>query len=244
MSLKNKTVLITGGAKGIGAATALLFAQNGAKHIYLVDVDDENGEKTKREIQEHCACGYTHLDVSDENGVKDFFKKTGEPDGIDILFNCAGITSTKRLLETDFTLWNKIMTINAGSAFLFSKEAMIGMEKKNWGRIINVSSVSAFVGGIRTSPAYAASKAAILGLTRAFAKYGAAKGVTVNAIAPGIADTPMTQAGDFVYSNDEVPLGRAAKPVEISEAALFLASEKSAYITGQCVHVNGGMFFS
>ncbi|MDR2782844.1 MAG: SDR family oxidoreductase, partial [Treponema sp.] len=93
------------------------------------------------------------------------------------------------------------------------------------------------------SPAYAASKAAILGLTRSFAKYGAPKGVTVNAIAPGIADTPMTQAKDFVYSNSEVPLGRAAKPEEVGEAVLFLASEESGYITGQCIHVNGGMYF-
>jgi 3-oxoacyl-[acyl-carrier protein] reductase len=242
--LDTKTALITGGAKGIGAATAMLFAENGAKKIYLVDLDDEAGKQMETKIQAHCDCEYVHLDVSDEAGIKDLFARIDTAGGIDILFNCAGITSVRGIMETDAALWNKIMTVNAASAFLFSKEAMIRMEKKGAGRIINVSSVSAQVGGIRTSPAYAASKAAILGLTRAFAKYGAPKGVTVNAIAPGIADTPMTQVEDFVYSNNEVPLGRAAKPEEIAETVLFLASDKSGYITGQCVHVNGGMYFS
>jgi NAD(P)-dependent dehydrogenase (short-subunit alcohol dehydrogenase family) len=243
MSIKGKTVVVTGGAKGIGAGTALLFAQKGAGKIYLIDVDDEYGKQTEQKIKEHCDCSYIHLDVSDETGIKQFFAETDKTGGVDIMFNCAGITSTKGIMETNAELWNKIMTINVASAFLFSKEAMIRMEKKGSGRIINVSSVSAQVGGIRTSPAYAASKAAILGLTRAFAKYGAPKGVTVNAIAPGIADTPMTQAKDFVYSNNEVPLGRAAKPEEIGEVVLFLASEESCYITGQCIHVNGGMYF-
>jgi len=243
MSIKGKTAVVTGGAKGIGAGTALLFARKGAGRIYLIDVDDENGKQTEQKIKEYCGCSYIHLDVSDEAGIKQFFARTDEAGGVDIMFNCAGITSVKGIMETDAALWNKIMTINVASAFLFSKEAMIRMEKKGGGRIINVSSISAQVGGIRTSPAYAASKAAILGLTRAFAKYGAPKGVTVNAIAPGIADTPMTQAKDFVYSNNEVPLGRAAKPEEIGEAVLFLASEESGYITGQCIHVNGGMYF-
>lgn len=242
--LQNKTALISGGAKGIGAATAMLFAENGAKKIYLVDLDDEAGGQMETKIKARCDCEYVHLDVSDEAGIKDLFVRIDAAGGIDILFNCAGITSVRGIMETDAALWNKIMTVNAASAFLFSKEAMIRMEKKGYGRIINVSSISAQVGGIRTSPAYAASKGAILGLTRAFAKYGAPKGVTVNAVAPGIADTPMTQAEDFVYSNSEVPLGRAAKPEEIAEAVLFLASDKSAYITGQCLHVNGGMYFS
>jgi NAD(P)-dependent dehydrogenase (short-subunit alcohol dehydrogenase family) len=243
MSVNGKIVVVTGSAKGIGAATALLFARKGAGRIYLIDVDDESGKQTERKIKEFCGCSYVHLDVSDETGITRFFAETDEAGGVDILFNCAGITSVKGIMETDAALWNKIMTVNVASAFLFSKEAMIRMEKKGFGRIINVSSVSAQVGGIRTSPAYAASKAAILGLTRSFAKYGASKGVTVNAIAPGIADTPMTQAKDFVYSNNEVPLGRAARPEEVGEAVLFLASEESGYITGQCIHVNGGMYF-
>jgi 3-oxoacyl-[acyl-carrier protein] reductase len=243
MPLKDNIAVITGGANGIGAATALLFAQNGAKQIYLVDLDDKNGGETEAKIRAYCDCSYVHLDVSNETGIKGFFAGIDVSGSADILFNCAGITSVKGLMETDAALWHKIMTVNAASAFLFSKEAMIRMEQKKYGRIINVSSISAQVGGIRTSPAYAASKGAILGLTRAFAKYGASRGVTVNAVAPGIADTPMTQAKDFVYNPDEVPLGRAARPEEIAQAVLFLASGASGYITGQCVHVNGGMYF-
>jgi NAD(P)-dependent dehydrogenase (short-subunit alcohol dehydrogenase family) len=241
--LKGKTALITGGAKGIGAATAMLFAEKGVDKIYLVDLDDEMGRQTESKIQALCDCVYVHLDVTDETGIKNLFAETDKDSGVDIVFNCAGITSVTGIMETDAALWNKIMTINVTSAFLFSREAMIRMEKKGRGRIINVSSISAQVGGIRTSPAYAASKAAILGLTRSFAKYGAPKGVTVNAVAPGIADTPMTRAKDFVYSTGEIPMGRAAKPEEIAEVVLFLASDKSAYITGQCLHVNGGMYF-
>jgi NAD(P)-dependent dehydrogenase (short-subunit alcohol dehydrogenase family) len=210
----------------------------------LVDLDDEAGKQMETKIQTHCDCEYVHLDVSDEAGIKNLFTHIDAAGGIDILFNCAGITSVRGIMETDAALWNKIMTVNAASAFLFSKEAMIRMEKKGGGRIINVSSISAQVGAIRTSPIYAASKAAILGLTRSFARYGAPRGVTVNAIAPGIADTPMTQVEGFVYSNSDIPLGWAAAPEEIGETVLFLASEESGYITGQCIHVNGGMYFN
>jgi NAD(P)-dependent dehydrogenase (short-subunit alcohol dehydrogenase family) len=244
MCFEDQTAIITGGAKGIGAAAALLFAKNGIGKIYLVDLDDENGKKMESALSASCDCSYVHLNVADEEGVKGLFSRIESEGGVDILFNCAGITSVKGILETDLALWNKIMTVNAASAFLFSKEALICMEKKGYGRIINVSSISAQNGGIRTSPAYGASKAAILGITRSFAKYGAGKGITVNAIAPGIVDTPMTQAEDFVYSPSEIPLGRPASPEEIAQVVLFLAGSESGYITGQCIHVNGGMLFN
>ena len=241
--MKGKRALITGGSKGIGAETARLFAKNGTEIIYLIDVDDENGRKTESELAKLCACSYRHLDVTDEGGVAKLFKETASNGRLDVLFNCAGITSVKNLLETDLALWNKIMTVNVTSAFLFSKEAMRLMCAQKGGRIINVSSVSAYVGGIRTSPAYATSKAAILGLTRALAKYGAAYHVTVNAVAPGLVDTDMTRDPDFVYSAAEVPLGSPAVPAEIAQAVLFLASEASSHITGQCLNINGGMYF-
>jgi 3-oxoacyl-[acyl-carrier protein] reductase len=244
MNLTGKTAVVTGGAKGIGAATALLFAKNGIEKIYLVDVDDENGRKMEEKLNDDCSCLYTHLDVTDESGIKKLFSKIDETGSVDILFNCAGITSVKGIMETDAVLWNKIMTINVASAFLFSREALVRMERRRYGRIVNVSSISAQAGAIRTSPAYAASKAAILGLTRSLAKYGADKGITVNAIAPGIVDTPMTRAEDFVYSNNEIPLGRPALPDEIARTVLFLAGDESAYITGQCIHINGGMLFN
>ncbi|MCL2060941.1 MAG: SDR family oxidoreductase [Oscillospiraceae bacterium] len=248
-------VLITGGAKGIGAETARMFAAEGmARAIYLADIDDDAGAKTAKELSALCECVYRRLDVTDEAGVAALFREIeaagggggsgGGGGGLDVLFNCAGITSVKNLFDTDKALWDKIMSVNVTSVFLLSKEAMRLMSAQKSGRIINVSSVSAYVGGIRTSPAYAASKAAILGLTRSLAKYGAPYNVTANAIAPGIVDTDMTRDPDFVYSADEVPLGRAADPADIARAVLFLAGEGGSHITGQCLNVNGGMFFN
>ena len=242
-TIKNRRVLITGGAKGIGAETARMFARGGAGAIYLVDIDDAAGKKTEAELVEFCECHYKRLDVADEAGAAELFREIEAGGGLDVLFNCAGITSVKNLFETDKALWDTIMAVNVTSVFLFSKEAMRIMCAQKSGRIINVSSISAHVGGIRTSPAYAASKAAILGLTRSLAKYGAPYNVTVNAIAPGIVDTDMTRAPDFVYSADEVPLGGVAAPSDIARMVLFLAGEGGNHITGQCINVNGGMFF-
>ena len=290
INMNNKRILITGGAKGIGAETARMFARNGAEIIYLVDIDEENGIKTAGELSEYCKCVFRRMDVTDEIGVAELFREIaagggnhpgasdasnddrrssmegygdrnppgaavtfndnrrpsieGNGGGLDVLFNCAGITSVKGLFDTDMALWNRIMAINVTSVFLFSKEALRLMCAQNYGRIINVSSVSAHVGGIRTSPAYAASKAAILGLTRSFAKYGAKYNVTVNAVAPGIVDTDMTRDPAFVYSNDEVPLGGAASPADIARTVLFLAGEGGGHITGQCINVNGGMYYN
>jgi NAD(P)-dependent dehydrogenase (short-subunit alcohol dehydrogenase family) len=242
MEMEGKTAVITGGAGGIGGETARLFAERGAKKIWLADIDDENGEKLAGELHKFCACEYRHVDVSDEKAVLNFFGELNA--SLDVLFNCAGITSVKGLMETDMTLWNRIMGINVTSAFLFSREAMRIMGAQKSGRIINISSISAYVGGIRTSPAYAASKAAVIGLTRALAKYGAPFGVRVNAVVPGLVDTDMTRAKDFVYSTAEVPLGYIAKTTDIAQTVLFLAGNQGSYITGQCININGGMYFS
>jgi NAD(P)-dependent dehydrogenase (short-subunit alcohol dehydrogenase family) len=242
--MANKRILITGGARGIGAATARLFAENGADTVYIVDVDDANGENTAREISAVCDCRYRRLDVTDEVGAAELFKEIETGGGLDVLFNCAGITSVSGLFETDLALWNKIMAVNLTSAFIYSKEAMRLMCGCGYGRIINMSSVSAYVGGIRTSPAYATSKAAIIGLTRSLAKYGAPRRVTVNAIAPGIVDTEMTRVPGFVYSEREIPLGAPAVPEDIARAVLFLAGESGSHITGQCLNVNGGMYYN
>jgi 3-oxoacyl-[acyl-carrier protein] reductase len=242
MEMDGRTAVITGGAGGIGGETARLFAERGAKKVWLVDIDDTHGEKLAEALREFCECEYRHVDVTDEKSVIGFLGGLGS--SLDVMFNCAGITSVKGLMETDGALWNRIMGINAASAFLFSREAMRLMSAQKTGRIINVSSISAYVGGIRTSPAYAASKAAIIGLTRALAKYGAPHRVTVNAVVPGLVDTNMTRTDDFVYSSDEVPLGYVAKASDIAQAVLFLASSQGAYITGQCININGGMYFA
>lgn len=245
MLIDGKVALVTGGANGIGAETAFVFAKNGAKSVYLVDMADDCGQATAQRLGAYCDCSYIHADVSTEANVKSVLDLVIEREGrLDILFNCAGISSTKGIFETDETLWDKIMEVNARGTFYFSRIAIQRMIEQRYGRIINVSSIAGQVGGIRTCPAYAASKAAILSITKSFAKLGAAHGVTVNTVAPGIADTNMTRDKDFHYSNDEVPMGRAATPEEIANVVLFLASDLSSYVTGQCVNVNGGMYFS
>ena len=243
--IDGKVALVTGGANGIGAETAFLFAKNGAKSIYLVDMADECGQATAQRLSEYCKCAYIHADVSNETCVKEVFEQIAAREGrLDILFNCAGISSTKGVFETDEALWDKIMEVNARGTFYFSRMAIQMMMEQRYGKIVNVSSIAGQVGGIRTCPAYAASKAAIMSITKSFAKLGAAHGVTVNTISPGIADTNMTRDKDFHYSNEEVPMGRAARPEEVANVVLFLASDLSSYVTGQCVNVNGGMYFS
>jgi 3-oxoacyl-[acyl-carrier protein] reductase len=221
-----------------------VFAKNGAKRIYLADMSDENGQAMARKIRDYCYCTYIHTDVSAESDINEIFDKISKEAGrLDILFNCAGITSTKGIYETDQELWDKIMAVNARGAFYASRLAVKMMIEQGHGKIVNVSSIAGQVGGIRTCPAYSASKAAIMSITKSFAKLGAAHGVTVNTISPGIADTNMTRDKDFHYSADEVPMGRAAAPVEIANVVLFLASDLSSYVTGQCINVNGGMYF-
>jgi 3-oxoacyl-[acyl-carrier protein] reductase len=245
MLIDGKVALVTGGANGIGAETAFVFAKNGAKSIYIADMADDCGRETEQRLRELCKCTYIHADVSKELSAQMVLEKIlSQEKSLDILFNCAGISSTKGIFETDEPLWDKIMAVNARGTFYFSRIAIPKMIEQQYGKIINVSSIAGQVGGIRTCPAYAASKAAILSITKSFAKLGAAHGVTVNTIAPGIADTNMTRDKDFHYSNEEVPMGRAATPEEVANVVLFLASDLSSYVTGQCVNVNGGMYFS
>ena len=245
MDFKDKVILVTGGANGIGAITALKFAQCGAKCIYLADMADADGEKMAQAIGEYCECKYMHTDVSNLQDVERIFADIEQTYGrMDVLFNCAGISSTKGLMETDEKMWDKIMAVNAKGVFFFSKKASELMLKNKYGKIINVSSIAGQVGGIRTSPAYAASKAAILALTKSFAKLGAMHNMTVNAISPGIVDTNMTRDKNFNYSTNEIPMGRAATPEEVASVVLFLGSDMSSYVTGQCINVNGGMLFN
>ena len=242
MLLKDKVAIVTGGAKGIGASCAVTFAKNGAK-VIIVDLDEKNAEETLGIINKHTSGMFLKVDVSSEDQIKSAFKRIGEEFGrLDILMNVAGICSTKTIFIETVGGWDKMMDINLKGAFLFMRQAFLIMQKQKYGKVINISSISGQLGGIRTSPAYAASKAGILSLTKSFAKLGALDNITVNAIAPGIIDTDMTRAPDFNYSVDEVPMKRVGNPSEVAETALFLASDMSSYITGQCINVNGGMY--
>lgn len=243
--LQDKIALITGAAKGIGASCAETFARNGIKALILVDLDEQAGEKIAASLASQCDCLFLRADVADAAQVLQVFNQVRERFGrLDILVNVAGICSTKDLFEEDLPGWDRIMDINLKSVLLFSREALQLMMQQKYGRIVSLASLAGQVGGIRTSPAYAASKAGIICLTKSLAKAGAKAGVTVNAIAPGLVDTDMTRDPDFHYQLSEVPLGRVARPEDIADVALFLASDLSRYITGQCINVNGGMYMT
>ncbi len=242
MLLKNKIALVTGGAKGIGAGCAVAFAKNGAK-VVIVDLDEESAKETIAGVNDYSSGIFVRADVSNEDDVKAVFDVVKAEYGrLDILMNVAGICSTNTIFIETMGGWDRMMDINLKGTFLFMRNAFLMMQEQKYGKVISVSSISGQVGGIRTSPAYAASKSGILSVTKSFAKLGATDNITVNAIAPGIIDTQITQAQDFHYSVDEVPMKRVGTPQEVAQCALFLASDMSSYITGQCINVNGGMY--
>ena len=242
MLLKDKIALVTGGAKGIGAGCAVAFAKSGAK-VVIVDLDEDSAKETIASINDYSSGIFVKADVSNEDDVKAVFDVVKAEYGrLDILMNVAGICSTNTIFIETMGGWDKMMDINLKGTFLFMRNAFLMMQEQKYGKVISVSSISGQVGGIRTSPAYAASKAGILSVTKSFAKLGATDNITVNAIAPGIIDTQITQAKDFHYSVDEVPMKRVGTPQEVAQCALFLASDMSSYITGQCISVNGGMY--
>jgi len=243
MLLKEKVTLVTGAAGGIGAACAIAFAQNGAKAVYVIDINEEKAKETIGQISAFCACHFIKADVSCEDDVISVFDDVEDRYGrLDVLVNCAGICSVESFEELQLSTWDRLMDINLKGALLFSRDAMRLMKRNGYGRIVNVGSISGQVGGIRTSPAYSVSKAGVMCLTKSLAKSGAKDRITVNSIAPGIITTDMVTAPGFHYSTDEIPMGYAGSPEEVADVVLFLASDMSRYVTGQCIGVNGGMF--
>ena len=242
MSFKNKTAIVTGSRRGIGKGIAIALAKEGC-NIVVSDIDQKDCEEVAKEIKKLGvkAIGIK-CDVSNKADVEELFKKTAkEFGGLDILVNNAGIfpfISFKDMKESD---WDKVLDVNLKSVFLCSQEAAKIIPKG--GRIITISSIASVV-GFEGLVHYCASKGGINALTRALALELAPKKITVNAIAPGAIDTP----GANVSLNEEVrnqtiamiPLARMGQPEDIANAVLFLASDKTDYITGQTLIVDGG----
>lgn len=243
MLVKDKVALVTGAARGIGAQCAQHLAENGAAAVIIVDMDEAQGQKTAETLRALCRSAFYRTDISNEDAVKALFRKVKEEFGrLDILVNVAGICSTRTIFDETMESWDRIMNVNLRGSFLCMREAFPLMQEKQYGRIVNMASIAGQVGGIRTSPAYAASKAGIICITKSFAKLGAKQGITVNALSPGLVDTDMTRDPDFHYNVDEVPMGRVAKPSDIADTILYLASDMAGYVTGQCINPNGGMY--
>jgi 3-oxoacyl-[acyl-carrier protein] reductase len=245
MDFKGQTALVTGGARGIGKAIAESLAEKGV-NVAIADVVLEEAEKTAREVEGlGVKTAALRLDVSDSGSVAGTFESAVKELGrLDILVNNAGITRDGLLVRMKEEDWDSVLSVNLKGVFLCSKEAVKVMSKQRYGRIVNIASVVAFMGNPGQAN-YSASKAGIVGLTKTVAREYASRGITVNAVAPGFITTAMTDAlPDNVKEEMKkaIPLGRFGSIEDVAGAVLFLASPGSGYITGQVLHVNGGMY--
>jgi 3-oxoacyl-[acyl-carrier protein] reductase len=243
-SLKDKIALVTGASQGIGRATSLALAEAGAQVV----VAARSADKLAALVGEIEAAGggalAIRMDVADAAQVKSGFQHALEKFGrLDILVNNAAITRDTLALRMKLDDWNAVLQTNLTGAHLCIQQALGAMLKQRSGRIINLTSVVAETGNAGQAN-YVASKAGLIGLTRAIAVEVASRSITVNAVAPGFIETPMTdplpqELKDKMKSL--IPLGRFGKDREIAAAIVFLASDEAAYITGQVLDVNGGM---
>jgi len=246
MSEQKRTVLVTGGSRGIGRAVCLAFAGQDTQICFNYSSANTAAEETEKLVAQAggTAKGMC-VNVASEKEVADFLgtvvKETGR---IDVLVNNAGITRDGLLVRMKEKDWNDVMDINLRGAFNCTKIAAKTMMKQRYGRIINISSVVG-VSGNPGQANYVASKAGIIGFTKAVAVELASRNITANAVAPGYIETDMTaamadKAKEVMISR--IPLARGGSPGDVAAAVVFLASEGAAYITGQVIHVNGGMY--
>jgi len=244
--LENKVALISGGSRGMGAAEAKMFAEEGA-HVVIADILEDEGRKTASKIAASGArCLFTTLDVlkaSDwESAVGVAVSAFGR---LDILVNNAGVTSRMMLLETSEPEWDRVMDINGKGTFLGIKTAIPAMKYSGGGSIVNISSQMGLVGADYISPQYQASKGAVRILTKSVAIQYAADNIRCNSIHPAPIETDMTadirdDADSFQDMLRRIPMGRYGKPEEVAYAVLYLASDESSFVTGSEVVVDGG----
>ena len=248
-TLAGKRALITGAASGIGRATALLFAREGAA-ISIVDLDEAGGQAVAQTIgDEGVPAVVIPCDVTQGAECEQAVQQTiGELGGLDILFNSAGIIHRATVLQTTEPEWDRVMSVNVKSLFLMSKYAIPIMAEAGGGVIINVASGWGLVGGPKAA-AYCASKGAVVLLTKAMAIDHGGQNIRVNCICPGDIDTPLLrdearQLGEpvdrFLVQAAERPLKRIGAPEDVAQAALYLASDASSFVTGAALVVDGG----
>ncbi|HIX83303.1 MAG TPA: 3-oxoacyl-[acyl-carrier-protein] reductase [Candidatus Megamonas gallistercoris] len=245
MLLDGKIALVTGGSRGIGRAVAIELAKEGA----TVAINYAGNKAAAEEVQSIITemggkAMIIQADVSDEKSATQMVEEViAQLGGVDILVNNAGITRDGLFIRMKEEDWNAVINTNLTGIFNCTKVAAKYMMKKRSGRIINMSSVSGIMGNAGQTN-YAAAKAGVIGFTKSLAREMASRGITVNAVAPGFIATDMTaampeKAQEHVLTS--IPLGKMGKPEDIANAVLFLASDKASYITGQVIHVDGGM---
>lgn len=246
-SLEERVAVVTGAGSGQGLEIAKLLAARGAS-IVAVDINEKSCSETVEGLKGKGskAIGIA-TDVSDAKQVDQMVEEALRVfKRIDILINCAGIMKFGPLADTDQAAWDRIMAVNLRGQFLCASSVLPIMRKQKSGRIINIASIAGRTGGATVSAVYSASKAGVISLTKSLAKEGAPCGILVNTISPGIVDTPMMHGHEKTIEplKAQIPLGRFARPEEIAYAALFLCSGFADYITGQNLHVNGGLLMS
>lgn len=240
--LSGKTALVTGASGGIGAAIARTLHAKGAK-VALHGTKVEALEALAAELGENAVVVPANL--SDPTQVEELFKKAEVALGgtVDILVNNAGLTRDGLILRMKDEDWDSVINVNLTAGFRLARAAVKGMMKRRWGRIIGITSVV----GVTGNPGqvnYAASKAGMIGMSKALAQEVATRGITVNTVAPGMIATAMTDVLNDAQKeamNSRIPAGRLGTPDDIAAAVLYLASNEAAYVTGQTLHVNGGM---
>ena len=243
-SFENKVSLITGAGSGIGRATAIAFAEEGAK-VIVSDIHEENGRETVELIKKKKGEAYfIKCDVSSEEEVKnligEIIKKFGR---LDCAYNNAGIEGLpSTTVECSEENWDKTINTNLKGVWLCMKYEIPVMLEAGKGSIVNCSSIAGLV-GFETVPAYVASKHGVIGLTEAAALEFAKKNIRINAVCPGVIETPMLERftkGEDQAMADQDPMGRIGRPEEIADSVLWLCSDKSSYVTGQALAIDGG----
>lgn len=247
MRLKDKVALISGAASGMGAATARLFAREGARRVYVADILDREGAAVVEGITKAGGTAtYLHLDVTDEAQWQDAVDRIVASDGgLDVLVNNAGISGSAEEDLYDTAAWNRLMAINATGVFLGMKHGIAAMKKRGKGSVINLSSISGIVGQGFIHVGYNASKGAVRLITKSGAAQHGRDNIRVNSVHPGLMP-PMRTSGRTADPATRaktlkgVPLGRAGEVDEVAYAILFLASDESSYVTGAELVVDGG----
>ena len=243
-SLADKVAIVTGAAQGIGRAIAETLARHGAD-IVVADMDPGRAEEAAAAVTQLGRRALTvKVNVANWDEVKGMADRVVREWGkVDILVNNAGITRDGLLLRMREEDWNLVLQVNLTGTFYCTKAVLMPMTKQRYGRIVNIASIVGVMGNVGQAN-YAASKGAVIGFTKTAAREYASRNVTVNAVAPGFIDTPMTQGLSPEVKDQlqkQIPLGRLGQPADIAEAVRFLVSDEAGYITGQVLHVNGGM---
>ncbi len=243
--LDNKVAVITGAASGIGRASAIRFAAEGAR-VVVADLDEVAGASIAREVDGT----FLHVDVASESSVQGLYEAAAATyGGIDVLFNNAGISppDDDSILSTELAAWQRVQDVNLTSVYLCCRFGIPHLQARGGGSIINTASFVAVLGSATSQISYTASKGGVLAMSRELAVQFAREGIRVNALCPGPVDTPLLQE---LFAKDperaarrlvHVPMGRFAKPEEIANAALFLASDDASFVTATTFLVDGGI---